>query len=53
MIEIGWWKELVLCELCGENMMRKAVGNEKAISFVHPEAYAERFVEFIEDIIEE
>jgi len=38
----------------GENMMRKAVGgNEKAISCVHPEAYAERFVEFIEDIIEE
>mmetsp|Transcript_26803 Transcript_26803/g.39702 ORF Transcript_26803/g.39702 Transcript_26803/m.39702 type:complete len:528 (-) Transcript_26803:142-1725(-) len=38
----------------GENMMRKAVGgNEKAISCVHPEAYAERFVEFIECMIEE
>jgi|AntRauTorckE5430_2_1112549.scaffolds.fasta_scaffold00324_9 1-phosphatidylinositol-4-phosphate 5-kinase len=38
----------------GETIMRKAAGgNEKAISCVNPEAYAERFVEFIEDIIEE
>lgn len=38
----------------GETIMRKAVGgNEKAISCVNPEAYAERFVEFIGNIIEE
>ena len=37
----------------GETMMRKAIGNnEKAMSCVNPEAYAERFVEFIGDLIE-
>ncbi len=37
----------------GETMMRKAVGNsEKAISCVHPEAYADRFIEFLDSLIE-
>jgi len=37
----------------GETIMRKAIGgNEKAISCVHPEVYAERFVEFIENLVE-
>mmetsp|Transcript_4254 Transcript_4254/g.8143 ORF Transcript_4254/g.8143 Transcript_4254/m.8143 type:complete len:522 (+) Transcript_4254:151-1716(+) len=38
----------------GETIFRKAVGNnEKAISCIHPEAYARRFVEFIGSLIEE
>ncbi len=37
----------------GETMMRKAVGNsEKAISCVNPEAYADRFIEFLDGLIE-
>jgi Phosphatidylinositol-4-phosphate 5-kinase len=38
----------------GETIFRKAVGNnEKAISCIHPDAYARRFVEFIGNLIEE
>jgi len=37
----------------GETQLRKAVGNsEKAISCVNPDAYAERFVEFMDALIE-
>lgn len=37
----------------GETIARKAAGNpEKAISCVHPDVYARRFVEFIESLIE-
>lgn len=37
----------------GETIMRKAVGNsEKEISCVNPEAYADRFVNFMNSIIE-
>ncbi len=36
----------------GETIMRKAIGNnEHAISCVHPETYAKRFVEFMHKII--
>lgn len=36
----------------GETIMRKAIGNnETQISCVHPEAYAKRFVEFMENLI--
>ncbi len=37
----------------GETIMRKAIGNnEKQISCVHPEAYADRFVEFLDGLIQ-
>jgi 1-phosphatidylinositol-4-phosphate 5-kinase len=36
----------------GETIMRKAIGNnEHAISCVHPETYAKRFIEFMDKII--
>lgn len=37
----------------GETQLRKAVGNsEKAISCVNPDAYADRFVEFMDALVE-